>query len=359
MEEFFLPTKILWGSTGENTLKALGAKRVLLVTDPFFESNGTAARIAQQTQAEAFTVFSQVRPDPDLTLAARGAALVRNWKPDTIIALGGGSAMDCAKAMAYFSGLTIQLVAIPTTSGSGSEVTNFAVLTHEGVKYPLVDKTLTPAVAILDSDLLKSLPPSLIADTGFDVLVHSAEAYVAVKANSFTDALASASFGTVLQLLERSFQGETAVRQRIHEASCMAGIAFSGAGLGVCHALSHSLGGVFHVPHGRLNAILLPAVIRHNRKAHGKYAALASQAGLGAASETMALRGLINGLCRLRKQLHLPGSLAEAGIDPAALAGKRPEILQAALQDPCCATNPQKADMPLLNEILQEVSGHG
>ena len=359
MEEFSLPTKILTGTDGQKALKSLNCKRLLVVTDPFFQENGTAARIGQQTGAEHMEIFSQVRPDPDLTLAAKGAALMRSWKPDTVLALGGGSAIDCAKAMVYFSGEKADLVAMPTTSGSGSEVTDFAVLTHEGVKYPLVDRALTPKVAILDGSLLQSLPPKLIADTGFDVLAHSAESYVAKGANGFTDALAAGAFATVLQLLERSFRGEIAVRQRIHEASCMAGIAFRNAGLGVCHGLSHSLGGLFHIPHGRLNGILLPAVIRNNRAAHSKYAVLAGASGIGAASETLGVRNLVNSLCSLRKQLNLPATLQEAGVDPGELAGKRTEVVKAALQDPCCAANPQTVDADLLHRILQEVSGHG
>jgi alcohol dehydrogenase class IV len=177
--------------------------------------------------------------------------------------------MDCAKAMAYFSGTSVRLIAIPTTSGSGSEVTDFAILTHDGIKHPLVDERLRPDVAIIDRTLVKNLPPALIADGGFDVLTHALEAYTATNAGAVTDALARDAFQTTFRQLIHSFRGDQTARGQVHEAATMAGMAFTQAGLGLCHALAHSLGGVFHIPHGRLNAILLPAVIRYNSPSAG------------------------------------------------------------------------------------------
>ena len=177
MEQFFCKTRILCGSASSQ-LATLGSKRLLMVSDPFFHKNGTAQRIADGSGCDASAHFFKVTPDPSVSLAAEGTALVLDFQPDTIVALGGGSAMDCAKAMAFFSGTDARLVAIPTTSGSGSEVTDFAILTHNGVKHPLVDQRLCPDVAILDSELLSGLPPALIADAGFDVLTHALEAYI-------------------------------------------------------------------------------------------------------------------------------------------------------------------------------------
>lgn len=358
MEEFFCRTKILAGSGAAEKLGELGAKRVFLVSDPFFEKNGTARKIGEQTKAEQIHIFSDVRPDPSVELAAEGTARLRAFDPDLIIALGGGSAMDCAKAMAFFAGNGAKLVAIPTTSGSGSEVTDFAILTHNGVKHPLVDRKLRPSMAVLDSDLLQQLPSSLVADAGFDVLSHALEALAATGAGAITDALARDAFCKAFSRLPRSFSGDKSVRLEVHLAATMAGMAFSQAGLGLCHALSHSLGGAFHVPHGRLNAILLPAVVAFNAPRAGKkYADLARMADLGGSAEQIAVRNLKNGLIRLRRELKLPQTLAEAGIASGELRKKSDQIVQAVLDDPCCRTNPVPVTGADVRRILQEVSG--
>lgn len=267
--------------------------------------------------------------------------------------------MDCAKAMVFFAEKKARLIAVPTTSGSGSEVTDFAILTHNGVKHPLIDEKICPEVAILDGDLLVSLPKKLIADTGFDVLSHAAESYVATGNAPFTDALAEAAFATVLQKLQASFAGDKTCRLEIHCCATMAGIAFTRAGLGLVHALSHSLGGEFHIPHGRLNAILLPAVIEQNKTARHKYAALARRGGLAGVSDTVAVRNLKYALCRLRQELEMPDSLAAAGISPGRLWEKREKIIKATIADPCCNTNPQPVTPEMVSAILEEVMGRG
>lgn len=360
MEEFSLPTKIVAGPGAVSALEHFGAKRLFLVTDPFFMKNGTAQRIAALSGAGQVEYFDGVQPDPSVALAAEGTARLRAFGPDLLVALGGGSALDCAKAMAYFSQGDFPLAAIPTTSGSGSEVTDFAILTHGKAKHPLVDEKLRPKLAILDSDLLQELPRSLIADAGFDVLTHAAEAYAATGASTFSDLYARESFCIAYAALPASFAGRTDVRLRVHIASCMAGIAFSHAGLGICHAISHSLGGMFHVPHGRLNAVLLPAVISCNAHAAGaRYAELARCAGLGGSADTVALRNLKNGLLRLRKELELPQTLVQAGIPLRQLHQNLPMIIETALEDPCCAANPMKAEELLIRRVLEEAAGHG
>jgi alcohol dehydrogenase class IV len=261
--------------------------------------------------------------------------------------------------MAYFSGLKPRLIAIPTTSGSGSEVTDFAILTHGGTKHPLVDDTLRPNVAILDGDLLTELPKSLIAAGGFDLISHAMEAVAAKNAGSISNALASDAFCTAWKLLGASYRGDVSARLPLHNAATMAGMAFSAAGLGLCHAISHSLGGEFHIPHGRLNAILLPAVVEHNRAAREKYAALARRAGLSGVSETVAVRNLKNALCHLRQELQMPESLSAAGISPTFVWEKRSKIIDAVLKDPCCATNPQVVTADAVAKILEEVTGRG
>ncbi len=339
-------------------LKDVNAKKLMVVTDPFFAKNGTAQRVADAANAEQVRIFDQVAPDPSVTLVAEGTAQVREFEPDVMVALGGGSAMDCAKAMLHFAGGQIRLVAIPTTSGSGSEVTDFAILTHQSVKHPLIDSRLRPEMAILDDELVAGLPPSLVADGGFDVLSHALEAYVAKNASPFTDALAKDAFCCAFGALPASFAGHQEVRGKVHIAATMAGMAFTQAGLGVCHALSHSLGGMFHIPHGRLNAILLPSVVSCNASVAGeKYAKLARAAGLGGSVDTIAVRNLKNGLVRLRRELKLPETLAQAGVAPRDVWHRAEEIVTAALKDPCCQTNPIKVEDFMLRQILEEVTG--
>jgi len=360
MEKFSIKTELRSGAGAISSLAELGAKRVFLVTDPFFAKNGTAQRVAEAAKAPAVEIFDQVEPDPTVELAARGTARLREFGADLVIALGGGSAMDCAKAMAWFAKGQYRLVAIPTTSGSGSEVTDFAVLTHGKVKHPLVDSQIRPDIAILDSDLLGSLPKGLVADAGFDVLAHAVEAIGAKNAGQFSDMYAREAFRSAYAALPASFAGRKEVRLKVHVAAAMAGIAFSQAGLGLCHALSHSLGGLFHVPHGRLNAIILPAVIGCNAHAVGKrYAELARAAGLGGSADTIAIRNLRSGLVRLRQELELPQTLVQAGIPARSIWNQVNAIVTSTLADPCCATNPVQPDDFLVRRILEEVTGRG
>jgi hypothetical protein len=205
-----------------------------------------------------------------------------------------------------------------------------------------------------------SLPAKLIADTGFDALSHAVEAFVATGSSAITDSLARDAFCTVLALLPASYGGDSAHRLRIHEASTMAGLAFTQAGLGLCHAISHALGGMYHIPHGRLNAILLPAVISCNGHAAGeKYAKLSTAAGFVGSSPAIAVRNLKNALIRLRRELDLPATLQQAGVNPLQLRRDMEQLVRAALADPCCATNPQRPEGFMIRRILEEVAGHG
>ena len=359
MESFSCKTRIVSGEGSLSYLQQLGAKRFLLVTDPFFVKNGMAQQVLRLSGAEETAVFDRVTPDPSVTLAAEGTELVRKFCPDTIAALGGGSTMDCAKAMAFFATEPVHLVAIPTTAGSGSEVTDFAVLTHGNTKHPLVDPRLCPEVAILDSSLVAKLPKKLVADGGFDVLTHALEALVSKNAGCISDALAKDAFRIAFGLLPAGYVGHQQARERIQQAATMAGMAFSQAGLGLCHALSHSLGGAFHIPHGRLNGILLPAVVRCN--AHmcaGKYAALARSVGLAGSADTVAVRNLSNALTRLRRDLEMPQTLKEAGIEPGKVRFMAKELTETTLADPCCKTNPLPVEDYMVRRILEEVAGN-
>lgn len=359
METFSCTTKIISGHGAIRELRQLACHRLLVVAAPFFKDTDVPRRIQAAAGADSVAWFYEVKGEPSVELAAEGTALVQKFQPDTVVALGGGSVMDCAKAMIYFTGKAIPLVAIPTTSGSGSEVTDFSVLTHNGSKHPLVDKALLPAMAILDGDLLRSLPQSIIADAGFDIIAHALESYVATGAGAMSKAMARDAFITALQKLPASYRGDTAVRQDIHLAATMAGVAFSQSGLGLCHAMSHSLGGRFHIPHGRLNAILLPAVVEHNTAAYPAYAELARSAGLGGTADTIAVRNLRNALLRLRKELALPQTLAQAGVSAREVGEQTVGLVQAALEDPCCKTNPIPPTEMMVQRILSQVTGNG
>lgn len=354
MGRFSCPTTILTGDAG-TFLKQLEANKLLIVADPFFKE-GLAQQLGTASGATV-EYFFEVEPDPTVALAARGSALVKSFQPDAVVALGGGSAMDLAKSMLWFSGSEAKLTAIPTTSGSGSEVTDFAILTHKGVKHPMIDRRLRPENAILDAKLVEKLPKGLIADGGFDALTHAVEAYTATGADVFSDALAGAAFSQILSCLRASYEGNLPARSLVHSCATMAGLAFTQAGLGLCHALSHALGGLLHLSHGRLNGILLPAVMEVNTPACGnRYAALARRAGLEGRSDAIAIRNLKNSILRLRRELGLPATLAEAG---AKLPADRERLVKAVLADPCCKTNPMPVAEDTVRHILQQVAGHG
>ena len=347
MQEFVLGTRLCYGQGALKQLHTFGYTKVLLVTDSFFVKNGTAAKIGAQCVGAQVCIFDKVQPDPQLSLVAQGVAMLQSFQPDAIIALGGGSAIDCAKGIMAMANTVADLIAIPTTSGTGSEVTSFAILTHDAVKHPLVDERLRPKIAILDDSLLQALPKTLIADAGMDVAAHCLEAIAAKNASPFSNALATGALQIVLEKLPLSYQGDVSVRGELHCAATMAGIAFDNAGLGICHALSHALGGIFHIAHGRLNAILLPSVIRFNNSP--AYLSAAKRCGIAST------RALIFALERLRRTLELPASLTQAGLERSEVIKHMEALCSAALKDPCIASNPTTATKEDLSRILREV----
>ncbi|MDY3919835.1 MAG: 1-propanol dehydrogenase PduQ [Candidatus Limivivens sp.] len=378
MEAIKIETEIYFGADALDSLDGICGNRVFLVTDPFLVQSGLAGLVTKRLQKRQYQIFDKVVPDPPLEAVSEGVQEVLKFQPDTVVALGGGSAIDEAKAILFFARETgqlgtVKLTAVPTTSGTGSEVTSFAVITDKskGVKYPLVDPSLLPDAAILDVELVKSLPVSIAADTGMDVLTHALEAYVSPRANAFTDALARSAAVTVLGCLVRSCEdpGDLEAREQMLYASCMAGLAFDRTSLGLNHALAHNIGGKFPIPHGRANAVLLPYVVEYNAdlgdysrmelsEAARKYGALAKFAGIGGNSVRISVKNLIREIRKMEKRLKMPTTFRECGISSEEFFEKADAVAEGALADRCILTNPRTAKKEDILELLRKSYHH-
>ncbi len=306
-------------------------------------------------------VFEGVEPDPSIQTVMRGVELFNKEQPDVIIGLGGCSAIDASKAMwvfyeypeSKFEDITppfsikplrnkAQFIAIPSTSGTGTEVTCATVITDhdKGVKYPIVSYEITPDIAIVDGELCVSMPAHVTANTGLDALAHDVEAYVAVLASSFSDTLALESVKMIFENLPRAYKdgNDREARQAMHEASCMAGMSFSNALLGIIHSMAHQAGGMFGIPHGCANAILMPNIVRYNSKSTDKYNKLAEIVGAKDAE------GLAVAIEKLRAELGVPATLKEYGISETLWNEKLDAISANAMADPCTGTNPRQPE---------------
>ena len=402
MQWFKVPDKIYFEHNSIQYLEKMpNITRAFIVTDPGMVSLGYVDKILyylrKRTEHVHCEIFSDVEPDPSIETVKRGAQMMDEFKPDVIIALGGGSAMDAAKGMWLFyehpdvdfnslrlrfldirkrafkfpkMGNKAQLVAIPTTSGTGSEVTSFAVISDKknNMKYPLADYELTPNIAIIDPQFVMSLPKSATADTGLDVLTHALEAYVSVMASDYTDGLAMKAIQLVFKYFPRAYKNgaeDAEAREKMHNASCMAGMAFTNAFLGLNHSIAHKIGGEYHVPHGRANAVLLPHVIKYNAStpskfvsfpkykkfiADEKYAEIAAFLGLPAKTTEEGVQSLINAVIDLMKEVNEPLSFSECGIDEETYMRNVPDIANKAFEDQCTTANPK---LPLVKEIEQ------
>ncbi len=401
MQWFKIPEKIYFEAGSIQYLEKMpDIERAFIVTDEGMMKLGYVDKILyhlrKRQQYVHSEIFSDVESDPSFDTIKKGVEAMKSFKPDVIIALGGGSPIDAAKGMWLFYenpeadveglklkfmdirkrtykfpklGTKCKMVAIPTTSGTGSEVTSFAVITdkEKNKKYPLADYELTPDVAIIDPDLVMSLPKSVTADTGMDVLTHAIEAYVSNMASDYTDGLAEKAVELVMQYLEKAYDNgsDKTAREKMHNASTIAGMAFTNAFLGINHSLAHKIGAEFHLPHGRINAILLPYVIRYNASkptkfvsfpkyeyfiADQKYAMLAKKVGLPANTVEEGIESLVQRVKDLNTYLNMPKSLQEAGIEEQEFLAKVDLLADRAFEDQCTTANPR---VPLVSELKQ------
>ena len=349
-------------------LRLLNGERIFIVCDPFLEGTPALQTVIDLISINnTYTVYSDVVPDPPIDSIVKGVMVLRKEESTVLIVIGGGSAIDMAKGINYFCKTIYQVgvkkfIAISTTSGTGSEVTSFAVITDTktGVKYPLLDDSLLPDEAILTTFFVKSAPEKVTAYSGMDVLVHALESLVAKKANHFTDALAEKAIELVVENLPTCVvDGKNEVaRAAMHEASCMAGIAFNQAGLGITHALSHQLGGQFHVPHGLANAMLLPYVIMYNAAnstvAKSKYISIAQKLCLTSETndESAQLAALVKCAQFLARQVGCAMTMKEFGIDDVTFKNSFSILVQQAIADRTYAGNPYEATKEDLTRIL-------
>ncbi|OFC74633.1 bifunctional acetaldehyde-CoA/alcohol dehydrogenase [Bacillus thuringiensis] len=401
MQWFKLPPKIYFEKHATAYLANMpNISRAFIVTDPGMVEHGYVDTVAHYLNKNAndvkVEVFFEVEPDPSDETVFKGAEMMKSFKPDVIIALGGGSAMDAAKGMWLFYehpettfygikqkfldirkrtckypelGNKAQFVAIPTTSGTGSEVTPFAVITDKknNIKYPLADYELTPDVAIVDPQFVMTVPPHVTADTGMDVLTHAIEAYVSVMANDYTDGLALKAIDLVFKYLPRAYKdrNDEEAREKMHNASAIAGMAFANAFLGINHSLAHKIGPEFHIPHGRANAILMPHVVRYNaikpRKhalfpkyehfvADERYAHIARMLGLPASSAAEGVESLVRAIIELGKSLNINMSIAGQGVDKEQFEEVVGVLAERAFEDQCTTANPK---LPLISELKE------
>ena len=365
MDEFIMRSKIYMGEESCAGMKEYSIKRAFLVCDPYMVESGLISQLTKYLEGIDYEIYAKVTPDPDLRLIKDCLNALNNYKPDTIICFGGGSAIDTAKAVCILysrmHGIERpKIIAIPTTSGTGSEVTAFAVISDKdaGQKYPLISDEIVPDVVFLDPSLTLTVPPHVTADTGIDVLTHALEAYVSTKANDFTDANGEKAVKMVFQYLESCVKngGDITVRSRMHYASCLAGIAFNAASLGICHSLAHALGERFHIPHGRCNGMLLPFIIEyngeldssHDSKTLDRYCEIAHMLGFRAGTKKATVHTLIRQIRNLMQRIGIPLHFSEMGIEKRVFEEAIDHMANNAIKDRCTETNPR---VPTLEDM--------
>ena len=373
---FTIPRDVYFGKNAVEEIKNLkGKKAMIVIGGDSVKKNGALDKVMANLKEANFEIalFEGVEHDPSVQTVKKGAAAMTAFQPDWIIGIGGGSPIDAAKAMWIFyeyPELTFEeaakpfslpelrkkakFVAVATTSGTATEVTSFSVITDNdtGIKYPIADYNITPDVAIVDTDLVTSLSPTLVAYTGMDALTHAIEAYVSVAANPITDAVAIKAIEMISADLIKSYNVDLDARANMHIAQCLAGMAFSNAILGIVHSMAHKSGAIFNVPHGCINAIILPLVIKFNAEtAPTKYADIAKRLGLAGTSDEQLIASLIAKVNEMNKALNIPSSLKDFGVDEAAFFAKIDSLSETAVADPCTGTNPRAVTVAEIKDL--------
>lgn len=371
-DKFSLKSKVFFNKQSLKYLTQIKGSCAFVVSDSIMETLGYLQQTIDYLKEAGIssTPFTGVRPDPDIKIIEEGLKAYLNSKADVLVAIGGGSAIDTAKAILFFAQkyeneagikkVKPVFVAIPSTSGTGSEVTDFSVITYGGEKICIVDEFISPDIAILDSTCIQHVPQRVVVDTGIDVLVHAIEAYVSIKATDFTDALAEKSIKLIFENLETLNKDikDPDARDRVQNASCMAGMAFTNTGLGINHSLAHAFGANFHISHGRSNALMLSAVMEYNADISGsannyaaeRYAKLASALNLPARTSREGSVNLITAVNRLKKTLGIEDSISALNIDKTEFDSALSKMANTAMLDRCTPTNPRQ---PTSDDLIQ------
>lgn len=361
MKEFNVKPVIIYGENSLDRLDHYKYRKACIVTDPQIIKLGLLTLLTDKLERNqiAYEIFDEVVPDTTSNVVEKGLMHIIRSKPDVVFAIGGGSSIDTAKAVIfYFQKLKETfmsddvivkpiLVAIPTTAGTGSEVTEYAVVTDSttGAKIPITSKVMLPDMAILDPQFTKTAPAFITADTGIDTLTHAIEAYVSKDANEFSDSYALQAINLIFDNLIPAYRNGSDLqrREQLQVASCMAGIAFNNASLGINHSIAHAIGAKFHLSHGKCNGILLPYVMEYNtkdEKAMKRYAVIARHMGFNFEDDHISAYALIESVILLKKALNIPKNLIEAGIDRNEVINEMDQLTSSAMKDLCTTGNP-------------------
>lgn len=377
MNRFTLPRDIYYGENALEVLKKVkGKKAVVVVGGGSMKRFGFLDKVDEYLKEAGLEVrhIEGVKPDPSVDEVYEGAKQMREFGPDWIVAIGGGSPIDAAKAMWIFyehpettfedvkNPFTVpelrkkaKFIAIPSTSGTATEVTAFSVITDykTEIKYPLADFNLTPDIAIVDPALAQTMPQKLVAHTGMDALTHAIEAYVAALKSAFTDPLAIKAILMVRDYLYKSYKGDVDARNQMHIAQCLAGMAFSNAMLGITHSMAHKTGAVFHIPHGCANAIYLPYVIDFNKKScSARYAEIARYLGLPGKTDDELIDSLTGMIKEMNKEMNIPSTLKEYGVDEKDFNEHLDKISENAILDACTGANPRPITVAEMKKLF-------
>ena len=382
MQRFTIPRDLYFGEDSLSHLKNInGTKALIVIGSERLINDGTVPSAVEYLKEAGIEseLFVGIENDPSVATVMKGVEAMNKFKPDTIIGIGGGSPIDAAKAMWIFyehPTFTFEeaakpfnlpelrnkakFIAVPTTSGTATEVTSFAVITDNetNIKYPIADYNITPDVAIVDTNLVQTMPKVLVANTGMDALTHALEAYVSKARNPFTDALAMKSIEMISETLINSYNGEDSARKDMHIAQNLAGMAFSNAILGIVHSMAHKTGKVLNIDHGLANAIYLSYAVEFNAKdeiGKAQYAHASKTIGLAGNNETELVESLVNLIKELREQMDMPHSLKEFGVEEEFFLANLDEIARTSVGDPCTGTNPRDISVEEMKNLFKAV----